>query len=288
VLLTLGEGPVWDPPRQRLLWVDIARGRVFQGHLNGDSLVISRDERYDQTVGAVVPARDGGLVIAGTRELHLVGPDGDVQSSIPLIDLGERRRLNDAVCDAAGRLLVGTLSLDGDVGGECVFRVNVDGTVSTVVSDLTLANGMAFSPDDSTLYLVDSVPGVVHAFAYDVAVGELGERRTVWQGDLVPDGLTVDSEGMLWVAFFGAGCVQRMTPQGELLAIVRVPAPNTTCPAFVGADLDRLLVTTAREQLTDDELASWPDSGGVFLADPGVRGVPGAEWGGSTMRKTGQ
>jgi sugar lactone lactonase YvrE len=285
--LTLGEGPVWDAAGGRLLWVDIAAGTVFDGMLDGYTLVVSDARSVDETVGAVLPARDGGRVVAGARAVHLIDPAGVVVDALPVLEPGVRSRLNDAVCDTSGRLLVGSLSLDGRTQAESLFGVDPDGRVTTLLTGLTLANGMGFAPDDSVFYLVDSIPGVVHGCDYDISTGRVGRRRTVWQeGGLVPDGLTVDAEGMLWVAFFGAGMVLRLTPHGEVLARVDVPAPNTTCPALVGPDRDRLIITTAREQLSADELSRWPDSGGVFVVEPGAQGLPVAAWGGSTMRQT--
>jgi sugar lactone lactonase YvrE len=285
--LTLGEGPVWDAAGGRLLWVDIAAGTVFEGTLDGDTLVVSDARSVDETVGAVLPARDGGRVVPGARAVHVIDPTGVVVGDIPLIHPRARSRLNDAICDTAGRLLVGSLSLDGRTEAESLFGVDPDGSVTTLLTGLTLANGMGFAPDDSVLYLVDSIPGVVHGCEYDISTGRVGRRRIVWQeGGLVPDGLTVDAEGMLWVAFFGAGMVLRLTPRGEVLGRVDVPAPNTTCPSFVGPDLDRLIITTAREQLSADQLFTWPDSGGVFVVEPGTHGLPVAAWGGSTMHQT--
>jgi sugar lactone lactonase YvrE len=285
--LTLGEGPLWDGANGRVLWVDIANGLACSGRLAGDHLVVTGRLSFPGTVGAVLPAVDGGLVVAGARDVHTVDPSGHVTSSIPVIDRSARSRLNDAVCDERGRLLVGTLPLDGRRNHEAVLRVDPSGAVTTVVDGLTLANGMAFSPDGSVLYLVDSIPGVIHAFDYDMAAGRPGARREVWTSrELVPDGLTVDAAGDLWIAYFGAGQVRRLSPLGEVLEIVEVPAPNTTCASFVGEMLDQLLITTAREQLDDQQLARFPDSGGVFLAHVDARGLPAAVWGGSTMRKT--
>jgi sugar lactone lactonase YvrE len=285
--LTLGEGPVWDEAAQCVRWVDIAAGSVFRGVLDGDSLVADDVQTIDATVGAVLLAQDGGLVVAGVHDLHLLSRAGDRTGSIPVIEATVHSRLNDAICDTAGRLLVGSLALDGRTGAESVFRVEPDGATTTLLTGLTLANGMGFSPDGTEFYLIDSIPGVIHAYEYDVSTGAVGRRRTLWQeAGYVPDGLTVDAEGMLWVAYFGAGALLRLTPAGELAGRVDVPAPNTTCPAFVGPERDRLLITTAREQLSADQLSQWPDSGGVFVVEPGVRGLPSAAWGGSTMRKT--
>lgn len=285
--LTLGEGPIWDDAAGRLLWVDIAEGLLYQGALVADRVELRSSRAFGESVGAVGLAHDGGLVVAGARHLHLVDAQGQVTGSLRLLGAERPSRLNDGVCDPAGRFLIGTLALDGRRGSERVFQVDADLRVVELVSGVTLANGMGFSPDGSTWYLVDSVPGAIHAFEYDVATGTLGDRTTIWSSDgLIPDGLTVDADGNLWVAFFGAGEVQCLTPSGAVVARMAVPAPNTTCPAFVGPSLDRMLITTAREQLTVEQLSEWPHSGELFLAEPGVRGLPVARWSGSTVGKT--
>lgn len=285
--LVLGEGPVWDARRGRLLWVDIASGLLFEGAVSGERVDVTASRAFGETVGAVAVADDGGLVVAGAKHVRLIDPDGLAGASLQVIDDSVGSRLNDAVCDPAGRFLVGTLALDGRRGEERVLSVDADVQPSVLLTGLNLANGMAFSPDGSTLYVVDSIPGAIHSFPYDIASGRVGPGTQVWTSDgLVPDGLTVDAEGELWVAFFGGGRLHRLAPTGEVLAEVLVPAPNTTCPAFVGPALDRLIVTTAREQLTDDQLARWPDSGQLFMVDPGVSGLPAATWAGSTVRQT--
>jgi sugar lactone lactonase YvrE len=286
--LTLGEGPVWDDVSAHVLWVDIQAGIVYEGLLQADMVTVVGMTEFGETVGAALPAADGGLVVAGARHLRILGPDRRHSSAVRLVHDSVASRLNDAACDPAGRLLVGTLALDGRTGQERLLSLAADGRSQTVVDGLTLSNGIAFSPDGSTMYLIDSIPGIVWAFDYDVSTGRAGSRRTVWgPGDAVPDGLAVDVDGRLWVACFGAGQVRCLAPDGEWLAVVEVPAPNTTCPAFVGPDRDRLLITTAREQLTDAELDRWPESGSLFLADVAVAGVPTPAWSGSTVRQTG-
>jgi sugar lactone lactonase YvrE len=285
--LTLGEGPIWDPVRGTLLWVDIARGIVLEGDLVGGRVRTRSSRTYDVTVGAVTTTRDGGLLVAGARRVLLVDSQGEVTGTVPVIDPSVGSRLNDGGCDPAGRFLVGTLALDGRRGTERLYSIGADARPVLLLADLSLSNGVGFSPDGTRLYLVDSVPGVVHAFEYDTTTGALGRRDTVWTSTgLVPDGLTIDTLGNIWVAFFGAGQVHCLSPEGDLLARVVVPAPNTTCPAFVGPDLAQLLVATAREQITSEQLEQWPDSGGLFLADVGVHGLPAGAWSGSTVRDT--
>jgi sugar lactone lactonase YvrE len=284
----LAEGPVWDAPQERLLWVDIAAAEVHEGRLEGHRVVTSRIHHLseaddeDNTVGAVVPALDGRLLVAGHRGLHILAPDGHDGDQLQVVAPHVRSRLNDGACDPAGRFLVGTMSLDGRAGAESLLRLEDDGGLTPLDSDLTLANGLAWSPDGRLLYTVDSVPGVVWVREYDTGSGRCGERREALRvtGGL-PDGLCVDADGNLWLAVWGAGQVLHLAPDGRLLGVVEVPAPNTTSVAFVGHDLDLLLITTASTGLAEPESARFPDSGRLFVADVGVRGLPSTPWNGA-------
>lgn len=280
---TLGEGPVWDADRGRLLWVDIQAGAVHAGTLDDGAVVVTDRWVVDETVGAVVPAADGRLLVAGRTHLHVLRPDGVLVSGPRVVPGG--RRLNDGACDPAGRFLVGSLALDDDVpqGTERLVRLERDGTLTVLDDDLVLSNGLAWSPDGTRLYSVDSGPGRVHVRDYDAATGATGARSTLLEVDGTPDGLTTDADGNLWVAVYGAGQVRCLTPEGTLLHTVEVDAPATTSVAFAGPDLDVLVITTAREGLGEDDLAAHPESGRLFLADVrplGVRGLPAPGWDG--------
>lgn len=280
---TLAEGPVWDAAAGRLRWVDIAAGHVFEGRLDDDRVVTTRRHELPGTVGAVVPAADGGLLVAGSDRLVTIGVDGEVRSGPRVLPAGADSRFNDGACDPAGRFLVGSLARDDRRGDEALYRVDADGTVVVVAHGFTLSNGIAWAPDGATLYHVDSVPGVVWARPYDLDRGEVGTPRALLADlDATPDGLAVDAEGHLWVAMHGAGEVRQHRPDGRLVDRVAVPAPETTNAAFVGPDLDRLLVTTAREHLDTTALEAAPRSGCLFLAEVGVRGLPTAPWAGHT------
>lgn len=277
---TLAEGPVWDAERERLLWVDIPAGRVLAGHLDDDDAVIDEEHRFDGHVGTVAVAADGSMLVAETRSLTRIDPDGTRHASVPISEVGPTDRFNDGLCDRAGRLLIGTLSLVGDHRGQRLLQV--DGTSATVVDDdLGLANGMTFSPDGSLLYTVDSVPGTVWVRDYDHATGAVGERRP-WLNlsDTTPDGLTVDAAGHLWIAIWGGGEVRRYSCAGELVRTIAVPAPHVSSVAFVGPGLDRLVVTTARSELSAAQLDAYPLSGSLFLTQPGATGLPGHPWSG--------
>jgi sugar lactone lactonase YvrE len=274
---SLGEGPLWDAPRRRVFWVDIDAGTVHEGHLDGDRVVHTRSRTVDRTVGAVVCSAGGELLVAGAQSVATISGDHETVLLAP----GSQRRLNDGACDPAGRFLVGTLPFGDARGHETLVRLEADGSVTVLDHDLSLSNGLAFSPDGTLLYSIDSRPGVVWVRAYDPVTGATGPRRE-WLRvtDGLPDGLCVDAEGHLWIAVWGAGEVRRHTPDGRLAGVVEVAAPHTTSVAFVGDRLDRLLITTATAELTAEQLTAWPDSGRLFLADVGVTGLPVTAWAG--------
>lgn len=277
----LGEGPVWDAPRRRILWVDINAGAVHEGRLDGGQVVRTWSRSLDRTVGAVVCSAAGDLLVAGTHSLMTVTAAGVRLPGPAIIAPRPERRLNDGACDPAGRFLIGSMALDETRGGETLVRIEADRTVTVVDDDLTLSNGLAWSVDGTLLYSIDSVPGVVRVRSYDAATGAIGPRRD-WlriEGG-TPDGMCLDASGQLWIAIWGAGQVRRYTSDGQLTGVVDVPAPHTSSVAFIGDDLDRLLITTATTDLTPRQLAAHPDSGRLFLADVGVAGLPSTPWAG--------
>jgi sugar lactone lactonase YvrE len=280
----LAEGPVWDPIRQRVYWVDIEAALVLCGELDGDQVHRSRRLAFDEpTIGAAVPCEDGRLLIAGGRRLMVVSEFGEEESASPVLPGERNHRLNDGGCDPSGRFLVGSMALD-DVDGEEVLvrrEPGDDPELTVLDDDLTLSNGLAWSPDHHRFYSVDSEPGNVWARDYDPESGACGERELLFTiEDGTPDGMCVDVDGNLWIAVFGNGQVRCFSPQGEHLATVEVDTPHTTSVAFVGRNLDRLLITSGRAELSTEERERQPDAGKLFLADVGTRGTPVALWSG--------
>lgn len=277
----LAEGPLWDAAAGRVLWVDIRGRLVLEGRLAGARLETTASHAMPGTVGAVVPAADGSLVAAAADGFAVV--DGaDVVLGPRLLPDGVDSRLNDGAVDPAGRFLAGGMAEDGRRGEECLYRLDPDGSVHVVDRGLTLSNGLAWSGDGTTLYHADSAAGAVYRRRYDVPTGEIGPREPwlAFEGG-VPDGLCTDAAGNVWVAVHGAGEVRAFTPSGEWFATVAVDAPHTTKPAFVGPQLDRLLITTARDELSPEQRSRFPLSGRLFLADVGVRGRPSPPWAGT-------
>jgi sugar lactone lactonase YvrE len=276
----LAEGVLWDDRASLVRWVDIRSGRVLSGRLEDTRLIDIEAVELGQTVGAVALAEDGGLLVAAARGLATIAPDGALSFGPDL--LGERRdvRLNDGSVDPQGRFVVGTLALGEETGNEVLIRVSPDGTVETLRTGIRLSNGIAFSPDGATIFHVDTLANTISSHSYGAGDFDHEEPWVVVLQDLPahPDGLTVDSDGMLWVAQWGGASVRRHAATGELLDIVEVDATQASCPAFVGSDLATLAITTAQEGLHD-----WTDqSGAIFLAEIGVTGLPAPRWCGST------
>src|SRR5260370_37648484 len=148
----LAEGPYWDAPRERLLWIDIVRGLVLEGSLAGDRVAVSKEHRFEGMVGAVVVAGDGSLLVAGQDSLMVIEPDGTRTAGPRIVAEGVAARINDGATDPFGRFIVGTLSLGREVNRECLYRVDSDGSLFAIDTDLSLSNGLAWSSDGRTFY----------------------------------------------------------------------------------------------------------------------------------------
>jgi len=273
----LGEGARWDARRGELLRVDILAGRVFRDSVDDDgSLLPVRAYVLPGTVGAIAPVeRDEGWLLAAGRGFTHLAPDGSLRR---LAEIAPRAtRMNDAACDPQGRFWAGTLADDRRPGGGALYRFDRTGQTELILGDLTISNGLGWSPDGGTMYLADSGTRLIHAFAFDAAPGTISDRRvlvTVPEEVGAPDGLTVDAGGDLWVAVFGGGRVHRYSPDGELREEVLVPATETTSCAFAGPGLDRLYVTTATENWTDEQRRAQPGAGLVYRFDTDATGRP--------------
>lgn len=269
----LGEGPVWDPERGCLWWVDIDSGHVHETHpATGADRVID----VGQPVGAIALRRRGGLVAAARDGFGLVDIERESFALRTPVEAGDHgTRMNDGKPDPAGSFWAGTMALDFAAGRGMLYRLAPDWTATPMLAGLTISNGMDWTADGRTLYFIDSPTGRVDRFAFDPGRGTIADRAPAFgipsgMGD--PDGMTLDAEGFAWVALWGGWAVGRFAPDGRLDTIVDVPAEQVSCPTFGGPNLDRLFITTARGGLEASALARQPYAGGVFVCEPGVRG----------------
>ena len=275
----LGESPIWDPRASVVRFVDIERSRIFR--LDPVSGMHASWEAPCR-VGSIALRRGGGLV-AGTKfGFATLDPDA---GTFEVIDHPEpelpTNRFNDGKVDPHGNFWAGTMDdLKRDRTG-VLYRLMPDRQWTAIDLGYRISNGPAFSPDGTTLYHTDTMDRITYAFAL-APDGSLGPRRVfkAWHdvgGN--PDGMTTDAEGHLWVAFWGAWCVRRVSPAGAIVAEHALPVSNVTSMAFGGPDLDRLFVTSAAQELDADAAREQPLAGGLFeVLGHGVRGLPGGEW----------
>jgi sugar lactone lactonase YvrE len=272
----VGEGPHWDADSQCLWWVDLLAGLVHCSDLkSGQATTFS----VGWPVGAVVARASGGLVAADARGYSYLSPSGEVLERAQMLPVGHR--MNDAKTDPAGRLWAGSTTMEFTSGEGAMHVLSPGGAVATVLTGLTLPNGLGWSPAGDTFYLVDSMQGRLRAWDFDFATGEITSPRTLVEfggQDELPDGLCVDATGTIWVAIWGGSRLERYSPDGWPLGPVPMPVAQPSSCAFAGPGLDILVVTSAHRGLGDR--ATKLDGALLGVSSPGAVGFPGAKFAG--------
>jgi sugar lactone lactonase YvrE len=272
VKATLGEGPVWVAAEQALYWVDIEGRKIFRLGQDGQRNEWPTPFR----AGSIAPRAAGGF-IGGTDQglaaIDLAAGRFDIFAD-PEHDRPQNR-FNDGKVDRAGRFWAGSMDDSKRQASGALYRVDADRTIARLDDDYRIANGPAFSPDGRTMYHNDT--GRNRTYAFDLSEdGAASNRRLFLRHDRSgghPDGMTVDSEGCLWIAFWGGWCIRRFSPSGRCLRTIRLPVEQPSSCAFGGPALDRLYVTSARESLSDEQLHMQPSAGGLFMLEAGVTGL---------------
>lgn len=271
----VGEGPVWSERQGALYWVDIPRGIVRRDVPFADG---GAQIELPWSVGAVALRSRGGLVFAGAAGFGLINDlaePWEYTLDAPFARSGYR--MNDGKCDPAGRFWVGGTAVDFARGQGALHVVDESWQVRTELTGLTLPNGLDWSPDGTEFYLADTMQHQVFAFDFDLRSGRLGRRRVLidFGADRgMPDGLTVDAKGSLWIAMWNQGCLLHVRPNGEVVASIEVPVQHPSSCAFGGAEYDILFVTSAREGLVVEQDAI--DGSILALSGMNVRGrAPG-------------
>jgi sugar lactone lactonase YvrE len=274
----LGEGPYWDPNRQRLLRVDM-RSRLV--HAWTPTTGAREQWEFPVAPSVAIPASNDALVVAARDEIVLVGENSRTVLCRPA-GLGPEVVLNDGKCDPAGRLWVGSYSTTGTPTA-ALYRVDVDGACVRVRHGLRSSNGLAWNLSGDRFYHVDTPSRAVTVADFDVSRGLLGQPETfVDLRDVpgVPDGIATDIAGGVWVVMFGGGQVRRYLADGVLDRVVDLPVSHPTSVAFGAADLLTLYITTSRHRLTPEEAAAQPQAGAIFAVSVGVAGTAVASFGG--------
>lgn len=269
----LGECPRWSVREQVLYWVDIAAQTLNRF----DPATGENTSRvFAEPVTCFAERRKGGFVLAMRNRFALI----DHLYATPrllgeAVDMPPEGRFNDGRCDPAGRFLAGTIDFNDSRGA--LYRLGATGAAQQLAHGVRSANGLAFSPDGRLMYWSDTRNHIIRRYPYDTLREELGVASTFATfvpGFGRPDGASVDAEGCYWSALYDGGRVVRFAPDGCRVAEVALPARHATMLAFGGDDLCTVYVTTARQQLGQDELRRHPYSGGIFSFRVTVPGLP--------------
>lgn len=271
----LGECPVWSVRERVLYWVDINAPS-----LNRFDPTTGRNKAMPmpESIGCFALRELGGFIVALRSGIWFVRADGSLERKIADAPYDPaHHRFNDGRCDRRGRFLAGSMNERRDAASGELVSIDLDGTLTPILSGMTISNGLAWSPDGRTMYHADTPTRTVRVYDYDLDTGLPSRPRIFaqWHGETErPDGGAVDSAGNYWTAFYRGGKVVQLAPNGVTLAEYEIPAMCPTMCAFGGPDLKTLYVTSARQNREPAELARLPHSGGIFamqVAVPGLR-----------------
>ncbi len=276
VVTVHGEGPVYSSRWRGVRWVDMLAGDILE--LAPDGTI---DRAHVGEVAAVFrPRRGPGTIVAIERGLAITDSDdlhAPVRALAPLWS-DSRLRMNEGGCSPDGTFFAGSVTSDHEDGAATLYSFGADLAPTSVIDRVTVSNGIEWSPDGSLAYYVDSTTRRIDMFDWRASTGLRTRRTFAATGDVgEPDGLTVDAEGGVWVAMWGGSAVHRYSPSGQLSEVIRVPASQVSAVAFGGENLDQLYITTSRKGLGSDAEVG---AGALFVADPGVRGMPVREFAG--------
>lgn len=266
-LCILGEGPVWNPLDNRIYWIDIVKGQI---HSNDVTCNNPHTLATEDMIGSFAFCEDGRMIAALQKGLVFIDPKtgqqemiGDPESHLPM------NRFNDGKCDPAGRFWAGTLPLSEDHPGGSLYRVDRDLSIHKQLGDVTISNGLSWSHDHQFFYFIDTPALRVDRFDYDNKSGSLANRQTILHidpKDGYPDGMTIDKEGMLWIAHWGGWQVTRWDPSsGQKIDNIKLPVSQVTSLCFGGENFNTLFITSARRGLSEESLLEEPLAGTTFL-----------------------
>jgi sugar lactone lactonase YvrE len=263
---TLGEGPFWEHESQQLFWVDIESGCIHNHDLQTGK---NSEWDFDETIGAVVPLDKDSLIVAFETGIASFNYRTNKIKRLNVLENSDHNlRFNDGKCDSNGNLWIGTMHKNLKPGYGNLYKVDNNLEVSLQIKNTSISNGMAWSPDNTKFYYIDTVFYEVWEYDFDNSGSKISNRKTLFkipESYGGPDGMTIDQEGMLWIAHWGGGCVRRWNPKtGNVLQEIVVNAPHVTSCCFGGKDLKTLYITTARSGLLEDNLKLYPESGGLF------------------------
>ena len=269
----LGEGPIWSGKEQCLYWVDILGKKVQRFN--------PKTKQYDSfdvpLQVSLLAFRNQGGFICGTEDgIYTWEIGADEMKCIANPEKGKAgARFNDGKVDRGGRLWAGTMMAEGATSA--LYRLDPDMKLTEMLGRVTISNGIGWSPDNATMYYVDSLRFVINAFDFDLDTGEISNQRPFVQLNPeigVPDGLTVDREGTIWCAIYDGWKVLRFSPTGEISGEIKMPVARPSSVMFGGQDLDELFITSIAEGLSSAEKEQQPIAGDLFMVKTEVKGLP--------------
>ena len=275
----VGEGPVWDYRIQQLYWVDILRGQLHKFAPSTSQNITYEIGLY---VGAAVPCSNGGLVLAMKNGWGFY--DEETKQLSAISDPEENKpanRFNDGKVDSKGRLWSGTMQIDPKDPVGSLYMLDTDLKSSLKLNEVYISNGLAWSQNDQWFYYIDSLRYKIACYRFESESGSITFERDIISIDQemgIPDGMTIDADGNLWVAIYDGGCILSINPNsGKIVGRVEVPAKKTSSCTFGGEDLDTLFITTISE---DTDPNTDPLAGSIFSVKPGVKGTKANFFGG--------
>jgi len=283
----LGEGPWWDAEENKLYWIDGLEEFGRGNDLHRYDPLIDEDEIWHigKHIGCAIPAKDGGVLLALQDGIYIFDTESKRVKELSNIEREiENNRLNDGKCDSRGRFWFGSMSMTAnqpdrefEVAGS-FYKMERDGAVKKLFSGVGISNGLVWNADETRMYYIDSIAATVFAFDFNAESGDILNRRTIIAFDSkaegVPDGMSIDADGMLWIAHFGGWKVSRWNPEtGERIEEIQLPCSQVTSCCFGGAALDELYITTASIGLSKSDREEQPLAGMVFMVKPGISGT---------------
>ena len=271
----LGEGAFWNHKTQEFYWIDI-EGKKF--NIYNPKTKTNKSYTMPSRIGTVVPYNSKEAVVAlqdGVYKINLETEKLSLLSNVESEIIGNR--FNDGKCDPLGNLWVGSMHLDQKQYAANLYKISETGEAQKMLDSITISNGIVWTSDAKTMYYIDTPTSKIKAYDFDNKTGEISnERVAVEVPDTLgyPDGMTIDENDMLWVGMWNGNAVIQFDPKtGELVSKIEVPAHNVSSCAFGGENLDELYITTARVDMSEEELKEKPLSGSIFKVKPGVKGV---------------
>ena len=278
----MGEGPVWDSRNKTICWIDILNGEI---HEYNPSDNLQKTLTIHQMIGCIALCRNGNFIAAVKNGFGFIERNSGTVSMIANPEPAlPGNRFNDGKCDPKGRFWAGTMSHTDEPEKGSFYLLDLDLSVTKKMERVSISNGLAWSLDQKTFYYIDTPTFTVAAFDFDITDGLISKKRTairIPQQDGSPDGMTIDSQGMLWIAHWDGWQITRWNPQtGVKLLSIPLPVARVTSCCFGGDNFQDLYITSARTGLNEDQLKNQPLAGSLFVVrNIGYYGLPLFEFG---------